>query len=861
MPRLQERRGFPIRAENKYLTHAEPESQPAPPPKSAFLLDSESLRVVLFGMPDAGKTSLLGALVQASHLHDNILRARLLDSSMRLGELWRRLYEGQQRETVEEIVAYPVALDFADGERLPVVLYDCDGRIANDLLRGRKELDANAPAGSLTQAVLSADALILAVDASAPADQLETDFLECVRFIHLLQDDRSRRQDVGGLPVFLTLTKCDRLALEDRRTGELGDQGTGGPGPITQEQWEAYIDDRKLHVAERFSDFLEGRAGEQAPLAFGSVELHVCATSVRQPALADIPARPKEPFGVAELFRDCFQSASAYRKRTLRSSRLLGWILTGLAGVLSLMSGGIVYFAEGGPQPGQVSPLMSKIEAYEDSEGPASSRLAANVLRSHYAELAAFRDAPDFYTLPDWLQAFVLGRLEEIKAYEKLRDQLRKIPSLAGVSSLEELKEARQRLNKTAPIPQAYESEWADTEAVLDREQYVIQIRQLEEAVALLTSFYQALQNDANALWLAAKLDAEWSQSFRQLLDQAGKPPFTQADPAKGPAYGFAEVEVEKQGWNMAFDRLKRFEQIAEALGFIDDTTKKGVLMWPPGTPPAELNRTAAGRLQALKQQYPAYADWSSALIPDPSRGVIEEKLKAELNAAILDGRQAIAEKIKGLSLEKSEDRKKLADWLSGSELKEYREYTGFLHKLLSGKPADAPVEALVKFLQRETFELEIQSVRLTIPESLKAARLKPAEVLGSGETMDHTPVFKIYYQPGGVKKNEIEFILTLDRKDEPPGQAFGYTYTAKDTLRISFHPGDNLFAAVDLDEGTRRWRLTWDQSKCAAYRFESLLKPPTLHAPDQPVDKGQARTVGQTGGRQRTPYNSSSAP
>src|SRR5688572_27028668 len=115
----------------------------------------DALHIVLFGMPDAGKSSLLGALAQAAQTQERALGGRLTDESKGLGELQHRLYDDKPRETLEEIVPYPVAVDPFEGarpdpaRRTEVVLVDCDGRVANDILTSRKGLAARPAAGSL----------------------------------------------------------------------------------------------------------------------------------------------------------------------------------------------------------------------------------------------------------------------------------------------------------------------------------------------------------------------------------------------------------------------------------------------------------------------------------------------------------------------------------------------------------------------------------------------------------------------------------------------------------------------------------------------------------------------------------------
>src|SRR5437763_6844493 len=67
-----------------------------------------ALRLVLFGLPAAGKSSLLGALAQAAQTQEHLLHGRLVPRSDGLTGLQNRLYAESSRPTAEEVAPYPV---------------------------------------------------------------------------------------------------------------------------------------------------------------------------------------------------------------------------------------------------------------------------------------------------------------------------------------------------------------------------------------------------------------------------------------------------------------------------------------------------------------------------------------------------------------------------------------------------------------------------------------------------------------------------------------------------------------------------------------------------------------------------------
>src|SRR5262249_8152904 len=137
-----------------------------------------------------------------------------------------------------------------------VELIDCSGLVANELLSRQRSLEAGNANGerTLAQSILEADALFLVVDASTTPSQLEADFAQFARFLGLLERKRGKVKDVGGVPVFLVLTKCDLLAKP-------GDSAAA---------WMEQIEERKRQVAQRFNDFLAQTRMGAGP-RFGSV--------------------------------------------------------------------------------------------------------------------------------------------------------------------------------------------------------------------------------------------------------------------------------------------------------------------------------------------------------------------------------------------------------------------------------------------------------------------------------------------------------------------------------------------------------------------------------------------------------------
>src|SRR5262245_22223366 len=80
-------------------------------PAAAQAVSRSALRIVLFGMPDAGKSSLLGAPSQAARTQEHVLNGHLTDLGQGLAELQRQLYEEQPRSSLGEVIPFPIAFE------------------------------------------------------------------------------------------------------------------------------------------------------------------------------------------------------------------------------------------------------------------------------------------------------------------------------------------------------------------------------------------------------------------------------------------------------------------------------------------------------------------------------------------------------------------------------------------------------------------------------------------------------------------------------------------------------------------------------------------------------------------------------
>jgi hypothetical protein len=788
-----------------------------PVPARAAAPARDALQIVLFGLPDAGKSSLLGALAQAAQTQEHALNGRLTDTTQGLEELRRRFSGDGPGETQQEIISYAVIYqpftlggDQQLAGALHAVLVDCDGRVATELMMRRRALDPESQAEGLAPSVLEADTLLLVVDGAAHPTQVDSDFSEFNRFLRLLEATRGNRTDVGGLPVYLVLTKSDLLAK---------------PGDSV-DAWLERVEESKRLVHQRFKEYLASSTVNEQP-GFGSVALKVCATAIKRPLCAGEKEASNEPYGVAELFRQAFEDARAFAERERRSTRRLVWTgaaAVGLVAGMMLMAG--VIFSQRHVEEPALRELAGKVEGVRGREATTSSARMRGDLQSRISELIDLQNDPSFNRLPAEQQSFVNQRLEELSAYRDFQDQLARVPPISSVHSTRELEMIEGALKKLEP-PEKHRSNWGQTEAVLARGRRLEEIKQYRSAVAEVTDFYDALARNGQGLWAAggaagAPVDfGDWVGRVQGLEDEANATPFRPGErlPRSSLTYDavlrYDAVATARNNWESVRGKLIRLRDLVTALG----------LSIQPASP-APLNvkssftvDQAAARVQELEKYYPGFRDaFTLTGLPEAIALQIRQAAGTRYQYVIAAGQAVVLKRLLDAMAgqkESYESWRKLLPWLAApEELTSWRVLATTLAHLQDAASGD-PINALEAFIRQGKFDLSIRQITLEIPDD--------AQVRPDGG-------FTIYLRklPGDTAPYVFE--RTGEEKRDLAKGASLWTFRSTQQS-IPFEPGNSLWADLPVKyQDSANWKLTWSRSRSQVYQFQRLQEPPRLH-------------------------------
>jgi hypothetical protein len=802
------------------------ESQTASPTPGT---DTDDLHLVLFGLPAAGKSSLLGALGQAAGAQEHLLGGKLEARSAGLAELGRQLYEESTQRTPEEVVPYPVHYEPfpVDGQPaeppLDAVLLDCDGRVANDILVRKQSVDEDSPEGTLAHEVADADALLLVVDASAPPAQIDLDFTEFCQFLESMQQGRGKRAEVAGLPVFLVLTKCDLLAQPGDNAGA----------------WMERIEQRKREVGERFRAFLaEQDSPPSTPQAqakvvatntlFGRLELHVWATAIKRPALAGTLARPREPYGVAELFRQALGEAADYRKRCERSQRRLNWLVAStvlLVGMMATLA--LVLFVVNSSS--RASVLRDRVEDFRFlDKGTPAERLKGGPeqLRAKLARLEDIQGDPQYGRLSADLRSFVEERVDELKSYIPYLEKILALPPLAGVQTEEGLEQVLATLRDELAPPI---EDWSDTYAAQLRKERMDSAEAMRRAAQAARNWYLDSAEQAGRLWTFADYQTpgtaidwpDWAGRTEKLLEMGRQPPFRESDPVPGVARGavtqaqilrLERVLEARTSWDEERAKLARLLDIATALGLAPATTARpAVLVFPRDLTLA----VCKARLAELKEAYPDYEkSFLRDGLPEAVLPRLRQAARRQYELLLRPARAVVLERLRKAGTGNQETSARweaVAGWLKQpEELTAWRELTRIVLRL-DVPSAPEPIEAIVAFLGKKQFTIEVRSFTLEVPELRSLLPRAEARLVILHPQSKRQPA--LAFEPSGEPARDMARRLRIYRFQLTEGQRLLYT------------PGDKLWAELPLRGGKER--LVWSQSRSALYQFDRLLNPP----------------------------------
>jgi hypothetical protein len=512
---------------------------------------ADNLSLVLFGAPASGKSSLIGALVQAGQTQSAQLGGQLLDIGGGMTELKNQTYHKGPAPTQEELRIYPLTVEplaAGQGPATSATLTDCSGPAAQTILTAQTTLPQDSP---LAKALLDADALILLLDAGVPLDRVTP---ALGQFLRLFQNVRSQRVDIAGLPVYLVLSKCDLIAK---------------PGD-TFNLWVQRIEEANRKLDQYFRTLLKDQGA-----TFGRVQLHLWATAVKRPAFADRPSQP-EPFGVAELFRQALTSAGAYQGRREHAAGRLSLAVAGMFGLVAALGlgAGILYLTR---PSAELTALENQI--HRVLPGPTAADRLREPLDERQRELGQIQENPQFAKLPPKLRDEVQQARRDIEQYQKLnKDFLAQVSDPRFATRDEELDQIEKSLKNFA-LPDDYLAEWHDTKLVRRMRQWQLDIQQLRAAAAdeekwlrEQTAAAQPLKVQGG-LVLAKTIPADqrdaWFKQVQEYLDR--EPRHKSSDRlAPGAAltfdhvYRLQRVEQARKAWDRAKDSLRDLRKLAQ---------------------------------------------------------------------------------------------------------------------------------------------------------------------------------------------------------------------------------------------------------------------------------------------------------
>jgi hypothetical protein len=558
---------------------------------------------------------------------------------------------------------------------------------------------------------------------------------------------------------------------------------------------------------------------------------------VKRPQLAGSPAKPREPFGVAELFRQCLTEAAVYRANSRRADRWMWVLVGGLSGLLAVMVA-LTAWLWTTSQSGHVSLLASRVEDYRlYTPTKVADRLAGTPteLRQKLARLEEIRDDPQFQRLKPMQQEFVEGRIDELKSYVEYYEKILKEKAVVNEQSEEALEQRVHRLETELAPPRP---EWEETRAGETHKSLLDSAQALRTAVARVRNWYLDSSETASNLWTFAGHDpsgidfADWTARVQKLTDPSRRPPFNEADPLPGDpvltyaaAFRFDRVREARATWETDRARLRKLLDVLSALGLAQPPSKHrpAVLVFP-----ADFTlEQAKDRVAQLKEFYPDFETaFTRAALPDEIKAKVRQVAGNQFRTLLKPGRREVLRQLGGRGTEETPAKwESVRRWLkSPDELASWRVLARVLQRL-DDAPPDDPVEELAKFLGKDEFTIAPNVLELEVPEA--RTTVIPAE--GAKLVISHRSM---------GKPSSLKFEQSGEAERDQKRRVWIYKYRLTEGTRLTFKPGDKLWAELQLRGGKEL--LMWVDSRSANYEIERLRSTPRLLRPGQKAEEGR---------------------
>ena len=796
-----------------------PDSDADTPPLSGT---SAPLRVVFFGPKDSGKSSLMTAFEKVASVGAEEEPVPLsLDELPSAGRI---------------VIRRKVKVDLPDSDPTApfITLIDCDGGAAGQLLRDATALTRPVIRNELLDALRSAEALVVTVDATDTLTAVNDQMTSLRSFIEALRAGRTFGREIGGLPVFLTLTKCDKLY-------EKG---------MTPDEWVTAIERQKAVVHAQYVDALGGHAGG----LFGDIELELEATAAKVP-----PVHPFEylsddagAFRVQNLLRNVLNAASSYAARRRQAKKRLGWTVSVALGLFGLMLAGFVALALTG-EPGPLELLTARVRQARTEEGPPAVRLADRNIDRNRKTLEELRASPHFAELPSDLRKWAADRDREYGEYGEHR-KLFQPPqfSPADVRTAGELAKLTADLTDALAPPVEYAKAWEKTEAVRLRDKWQTDRDLLVKAEAETHDWYRNLITRSSTLMNIETPDAAWRTRATALLTDARTPPVNPTDPIPGSptvpirrgdplkyaaAYDFERTDLARQDWEFVARKLADLRDLSDALGLTVDPTAA-----PPAAPldlpeptadPLPSLSLGAERWKAIRERFPRAADgtanWSASYFPDPVKQTLARRARAAAETALRHVRRMILFEVKSRPDTPADWPKLAGGLLATPEMQDWSRLVQLLLKCadIDRPTAALPVAELAAFVRKTSFEWSPMAVELFLPAALLTDVYAPAGNFTITVTPDRGNPRLTIFGPAEVvirTPRGIRYRLPVARGSAP----------------LVYRPGEKLTAELPVKTTAAAYKLQWTNGGTASYQFDRLTREPQL----VPADGGVAFTA-----------------